>query len=175
MVIKGVGLMFPDFRRKRKRTKASVSPVPTSPAPPAASSAAPVEPPALVVTVDTESVFGEEPRVESAPKHRLKVIAELLDTLEPKGALTAVSLYKHHIQLFPHQINAALRVISKMGGRAILADEVGLGKTIEAGIVMKELLSRGLVESVLILTPASLVQQWRGELEDKFDEAFITH
>lgn len=167
--------MFSDFRRKRKRTKPSVSPVPTSPAPPAASSAAPVEPPALVVTVDTESVFGEEPRVESAPKHRLKVIAELLDTLEPKGALTSVSLYKHHIQLFPHQVNAALRVISKMGGRAILADEVGLGKTIEAGIVMKELLSRGLVESVLILTPASLVQQWKGELEDKFDETFLTH
>jgi SNF2 family DNA or RNA helicase len=134
-----------------------------------------VEPPALVVTTDTESLFGEEARVESAPKHRLKVLAELIDTYEPKGALTAVSQYKDRIQLFPHQVNAALRVLSKMGGRAILADEVGLGKTIEAGIVMKELLSRGLVETVLILTPASLVQQWRGELGEKFEAEFITH
>ncbi len=134
-----------------------------------------MEPPALVVTMDTESLFGEEARVEAAPKHRLKVWAELIDTYEPKGALTAVAQYKNRIQLFQHQVNAALRVLSKMGGRAILADEVGLGKTIEAGIVMKELLSRGLVENILILTPASLVQQWRGELSEKFEIEFRTH
>jgi SNF2 family DNA or RNA helicase len=125
--------------------------------------------------MDTESLFADDPKVESAPKHRLKILAEVLDTLEPKGALTAVNQYKDRIQLFPHQVNAALRVLTKMGGRAILADEVGLGKTIEAGIIMKELLSRGLVDSVLILTPASLVQQWRGELGEKFDADFLTH
>jgi SNF2 family DNA or RNA helicase len=61
-----------------------------------------------------------------------------------------------------------------MGGRAILADEVGLGKTIEAGIILKELTVRGLARRVLILTPASLVIQWQGELESKFFERFET-
>jgi SNF2 family DNA or RNA helicase len=57
-----------------------------------------------------------------------------------------------------------------MRGRALLADEVGLGKTIEAGIVMKELIQRGLVRTVLVLTPASLTEQWREELLTKFGE-----
>src|SRR5438477_2606671 len=61
-----------------------------------------------------------------------------------------------------------------MGGRAILADEVGLGKTIEASIIYKELAIRGLARRVLILTPASLVGQWQGELEEKFFERFDT-
>src|SRR5438552_2891213 len=61
-----------------------------------------------------------------------------------------------------------------MGGRAILADEVGLGKTIEASIIYKELAIRGLARRALILTPASLVGQWQGELEEKFFERFET-
>src|SRR5439155_951813 len=61
-----------------------------------------------------------------------------------------------------------------MGGRAILADEVGLGKTIEASIIYKELAIRGLARRALILTPASLVGQWQGELEEKFFERFDT-
>lgn len=55
-----------------------------------------------------------------------------------------------------------------MSGRAILADEVGLGKTIEAGLILKEYLVRGLVGKVLILVPASLVLQWVRELNAKF-------
>ncbi|MCB0120705.1 MAG: DEAD/DEAH box helicase, partial [Caldilineaceae bacterium] len=50
--------------------------------------------------------------------------------------------------------------------------EVGLGKTIEAGIITKELVLRGLVRSILVLTPASLTEQWREELENKFHENF---
>ena len=55
-----------------------------------------------------------------------------------------------------------------MRGRAILADEVGLGKTVEAGLILKEYAIRGLVRRVLILTPASLTSQWREEMESKF-------
>lgn len=149
-------------------TQATPNPTPARAAPSAA-------PPELVVSTDVEGVFAEGARFERPGRHRLKVLAEYLDTLEPKGALVSLSQFKEKIQLYTHQTNAALRVLTKMGGRAILADEVGLGKTIEAGIVMKELLSRGLVESILILTPASLVEQWRGELEDKFGESFVTH
>jgi len=71
-----------------------------------------------------------------------------------------------------HQIFVMLRVLGKTAPRMILADEVGLGKTIEAGLLIKELRSRKLAERVLILTPASLVEQWRNELESKFNESF---
>ena len=60
-----------------------------------------------------------------------------------------------------------------LNGRAILADEVGLGKTIEAGIVIKEYLLRGAARTVLVLVPASLCEQWRAELWEKFELDFV--
>jgi len=71
-------------------------------------------------------------------------------------------------QPLEHQTEAARKVLLTMHGRAILADEVGLGKTIEAGLVLKEYMVRGLVKKVLILVPASLVLQWVRELNQKF-------
>jgi len=85
-----------------------------------------------------------------------------------------ITLDANAIKELPHQIDVAQRVLRDMGGRAILADEVGLGKTIEASIIYKELAIRGLARRVLILTPASLVGQWQGELEEKFFEHFDT-
>jgi len=85
-----------------------------------------------------------------------------------------ITLNSNTIKELPHQINVARRVLREMGGRAILADEVGLGKTIEAGIVLKEYAVRGLARRVLILTPAALVDQWQAELETKFFERFET-
>lgn len=69
---------------------------------------------------------------------------------------------------YPHQIDTAKKVLNELHGRAILADEVGLGKTIEAGLILKEYLIRGLVKKVLILVPSSLVIQWVRELNQKF-------
>ncbi|MBO8142703.1 MAG: DEAD/DEAH box helicase [Firmicutes bacterium] len=69
---------------------------------------------------------------------------------------------------YPYQLATCRRVIAEMGGRAILADEVGMGKTVEAGMILKEYMLRGLVRRALILTPASLVWQWYAELRDKF-------
>src|ERR687892_2555559 len=68
-----------------------------------------------------------------------------------------ITLDANAIKELPHQIDVAQRVLRQMGGRAILADEVGLGKTIEASIIYKELAIRGLARRALILTPASLV------------------
>jgi SNF2 family DNA or RNA helicase len=85
-----------------------------------------------------------------------------------------ITLDANTIKELPHQLEVARTVLRHMGGRAILADEVGLGKTIEAGIILKELTVRGLARRVLILTPASLVTQWQGELESKFFERFDT-
>src|SRR5205085_2639305 len=85
-----------------------------------------------------------------------------------------ITLDANAIKELPHQIDVAQRVLRDMGGRAILADEVGLGKTIEASIIYKELAIRGLARRALILTPASLVGQWQGELAEKFFERFET-
>ncbi len=79
-----------------------------------------------------------------------------------------------NVEFFAYQEETARKVMKDFRGRAILADEVGLGKTIEAGLVLKEYIMRGLVRSVLIITPSSLVNQWRDELQDKFDLAFST-
>lgn len=76
--------------------------------------------------------------------------------------------YLPHIDFLPHQIETATQAIETMNGRAILADEVGLGKTIEAGLILKEYMIRGLVKKALILVPASLVNQWVRELNEKF-------
>ena len=78
------------------------------------------------------------------------------------------------IERLEYQIRTALRVLGPLHGRALLSDEVGLGKTIEAGLVMKELLTRGMVKRFLVLTVPSLVDQWEEELADKFGLATVT-
>jgi SNF2 family DNA or RNA helicase len=72
------------------------------------------------------------------------------------------------MDLLEHQTRTAKTVLRRFRGRAMLCDEVGLGKTVEAGLVLSELLMRGLVRSVLVLTPPSLITQWQGEMRRKF-------
>ena len=67
-----------------------------------------------------------------------------------------------------YQEETVRKVMRTFRGRAILADEVGLGKTVEAGLILKEYMLRGLVRTALILTPSSLVGQWQEELQNKF-------
>lgn len=71
-----------------------------------------------------------------------------------------------------HQVFVAHRVMGKLAPRMILADEVGLGKTIEAGLILKELRARQLIDRVLVMCPASLQIQWQHELSSKFNEEF---
>jgi SNF2 family DNA or RNA helicase len=71
-----------------------------------------------------------------------------------------------------YQEETARKVLKTFRGRALLADEVGLGKTIEALMVLKEYIQRGMVKNVLILTPSPLVSQWQEELKAKFDLSF---
>lgn len=78
------------------------------------------------------------------------------------------------VETYWYQIETVRKVLKQFRGRVLLADEVGLGKTIEAGMLVKEYLLRGMARSVLVLTPASLVGQWREELLTKFDLEFAT-
>ncbi len=95
-----------------------------------------------------------------------------LRSLEYNISKDLISIDKIKVRLYPHQIDTAYKVINFLQNKALLADEVGLGKTIEAGIVLKELILRGVAENILILTPASLTLQWQAELQYKFDEQF---
>jgi len=89
---------------------------------------------------------------------------------DPTAALSSSRIEPQH-----HQISVALRALEKPQARLILADEVGLGKTIEAGLILKELRARGVLNRVLIITPASLVVQWQTELRTKFNEGFSSY
>ncbi len=72
----------------------------------------------------------------------------------------------------PHQIKALRRAVSQDRVRFLLADEVGLGKTIEAGLIMRELKLRGLVRRILVIAPKGLVTQWMAEMQTHFGEEF---
>jgi len=100
----------------------------------------------------------------------VRLQGELLATLDQFEELLALDAA--HIEHMPHQEAAARTALTRMGGRAILADEVGLGKTVEAGLVLKELMLRGLAQRILILCPSPLRNQWKEELREKFDEEF---
>lgn len=75
-------------------------------------------------------------------------------------------------EILPHQIFAAHRVVSSLRRRFLLADEVGLGKTIEAGMIWQALAQRGQAKRTLIITPAGLTTQWQEEMQDKFRATF---
>jgi SNF2 family DNA or RNA helicase len=84
------------------------------------------------------------------------------------GFDTFLAIPRLRFEPFDYQLQSARTVLRRMRGRGILADEVGLGKTIEAGLVLSELRLRGLADQVLVIVPAGLVDQWRDELERKF-------
>jgi superfamily II DNA or RNA helicase len=123
----------------------------------------------LIGTGEAVSLFGDEglkavEMVLAAQQvHLLKEFDELLCEQATIGVI-------------PHryQWETVRTVITRFHGRAILADEVGLGKTIEAGMVIKEYLLRNLARRVLVLVPPALVGQWHGEMSDKFLLSFVT-
>ena len=105
---------------------------------------------------------------------RLAAQAARLGTFGSFDQLICLPLVRE-MELLDHQIRTAKTVLRRFRGRALLCDEVGLGKTVEAGLILSELHTRGLVRSVLVLTPPSLVEQWQGELLRKFSLDFIAH
>lgn len=98
---------------------------------------------------------------------------ELLDEVEADpgfGELLSLANLPE-VAKMQHQKETVLRALQRMRGRALFADEVGLGKTVEAGIFLKELLLRGLAKKILIVCPSTLLAaQWQSELYEKFGE-----
>ena len=83
-----------------------------------------------------------------------------------------VSLGQSQVDIQPHQVSVVHKVISNYPHRFLLCDEVGLGKTIEAGMALKELRARAGVQRVLAIVPPNLVRQWQFEMRTKFNEPF---
>lgn len=81
---------------------------------------------------------------------------------------TGGQLSNSRTDLLPHQILLTRDIVSKKHRRFLVADEVGLGKTIEIGMVIKELTTRGEADRVLIITPAGLTKNWQNELREAF-------
>jgi SNF2 family DNA or RNA helicase len=129
---------------------------------PALSGVAPQVPEAYLTLVDQLARY---PELSLA---RADVVDSAIALWRRPGFDTFASLHQLRFEPFEHQLRTAAVVLRQMAGRAILADEVGLGKTIEAGIVLSELRLRGLARRVLVLAPAGLVGQWGEELERKF-------
>lgn len=90
----------------------------------------------------------------------------------PLGFDVLMSIDHLPFEPLQHQLRVLKRVLKDHQGRSILADEVGLGKTVEAGLVREELKMRGLVNNTLVLVPPHLRTQWKEELFDKFRERF---
>jgi len=95
--------------------------------------------------------------------------ARVLDALEWD---TLVAPLEATVIPLPHQLHALSRAMSGDRVRYLLADEVGLGKTIEAGLILREMKMRGLVSRTLVVAPAGLVTQWISEMRTHFNEDF---
>src|ERR1035438_2433281 len=161
---------------------------PEKPAPPPAKSATPApRPPAAVTAAAREKppdplrpavqffpprppAFAHEGTVADYFLRRQWTELQMAQNFEDLLCLPSL----HGVDAYIYQQATLRKVRRHFKGRALLADEVGLGKTIEACLVLKEYWMRGLVGKALILTPPSLVSQWKGELIEKFGLAPVS-
>ncbi len=107
----------------------------------------------------------DRPRVVSRPRARTELGRALANAHSVRTPLAAVAA---RVEIFAHQLEPALAILSGRR-RVLIADEVGLGKTVQAGLVIAELLRRDPLARALVLLPAALVQQWDDELRQRFD------
>lgn len=84
-----------------------------------------------------------------------------------------LSLSNSRTRILAHQVESTHRIVNSFRQRFLIADEVGLGKTIEAGLVIKEMIYRQGYRRIIIICPASLLFQWQNEMENKFNEKFM--
>jgi len=99
----------------------------------------------------------------------LKLLAELIISINDSWGVFSCS----RIDLLPHQLWVCNRVLRNWPTRMLVADDVGLGKTIEAGLILWPLIASGRVKRLLILTPAPLVEQWQERMRIMFDIRLI--
>jgi superfamily II DNA or RNA helicase len=145
-----------------------------APAPPAGPGPTAITAPSLGIRLDFEPPVLDAP-FPSGPEplrwSRLRRESAALELLQDYDELLCLSTLQG-VDRYWFQVETVKRVLRRFHGRVLLADEVGLGKTIEAGMVIKEYLLRGLARRVLILVPPNLVGQWQEEMLSKFGLSF---
>lgn len=116
------------------------------------------------------------PEIEAGRIAYVAAAAKVAEVLEGSTSATdghvLLAPMESNVIPLPHQIHALSRAISGDRVRYLLADEVGLGKTIEAGLVMRELKLRGLVRRILVVSPKGIATQWVAEMQTHFNEQF---
>ncbi len=119
----------------------------------------------LVICAEQEPLDGD------AALFRLGIEAQRLGLAYEYDPYFSLSIAR--VDPLPHQLEAVYEYFLKLPRiRFLLADDPGAGKTVMAGLLLKELKARGLVKRVLVVTPANLTFQWQRELKDKFRESF---
>ncbi len=117
-----------------------------------------------------------QPEIEAGRIAYVAAAAKVAEVLEGSTSATdghvLLAPMESKVIPLPHQIHALSRAISGDRVRYLLADEVGLGKTIEAGLVMRELKLRGLVCRTLVVSPKGIATQWVAEMQTHFNEQF---
>ncbi len=117
-----------------------------------------------------------QPEIEAGRIAYVAAAAKVAEVLEGSTSATdghvLLAPMESNVIPLPHQIHALSRAISGDRVRYLLADEVGLGKTIEAGLVMRELKLRGLVRRILVVSPKGIATQWVAEMQTHFNEQF---
>ncbi len=123
---------------------------------------------ARALTWDEEVISQIRPATpEALERLWLAIEAEQLPLLENAATLTAAK-----VDLLPHQIVLTYRIANASPRRFLIADSVGLGKTIETALVLRELASRGELTRALMVVPAGLVNNWQRELNETFNLDF---
>jgi len=123
-----------------------------------------------IIRVDTSALSPAQSSFHSA--HYLTYVASAARVADALTQDVLLAPIESSVIPLPHQIWALSRAIAGDRVRYLLADEVGLGKTIEAGLILRELKLRGLVKRVLVIAPKGLVTQWVAEMRTHFNEDF---
>lgn len=124
---------------------------------------------------DTISFSSPKERLFAGQTDRLKTFDLRAEALERWSGMLGSPVRGYvggRIDLIPHQLSIAVEVCSRLVPRVLLADEVGLGKTIEAGLILHRLHLTGRADRILIIVPESLVHQWFVEMLRRFNLAF---
>lgn len=142
------------------------------------------DPGLLMDLVPVHSTFSDDNKVSSKIQEcslntsgdwlKLSILAGELMKSGKIDKLSTLDLLEGRLEPYPYQLKVALNVLKEKSSIALMADEVGLGKTIEIGLILKEHIVRENIHSVLIITPKALLLQWKDEMKEKFDEEFST-
>lgn len=130
-------------------------------------------PSAVVEKAETSDSLLAKQTFDTQARFNLRTQAAELDLAHRQDRFVAIE--GNRIDITPYQVKAAYEILTSYDHRYLIGDEVGLGKTIEAAIVIEELAARGRADRVLIIAPAPLTTQWQEELREKFDRESVIY